>query len=77
MFTKGKRKARVLHSQGARPPAAQQSPDLDSQEAQGKERRGDVEKSFRDSSSTEPRKVGNRIKPRKTQQREKEAGLSD
>lgn len=70
-FTKGKRKARVYHSQSARPPGAQQSPNLDSQEVQGKNRRESEEKSFRDSSSTERRKVGNRIKPRKTQQRKK------
>lgn len=44
MFKKGKRKARVHHSQGARPPAAQQSQDLDSQETEGKEKRGNVEK---------------------------------
>lgn len=52
MFKKGKRKARAHHSQGARPPAAQQSPDLDSQEAEGKKRRA-MEKGFRDNRTKE------------------------
>lgn len=63
-----KKKARVHHSQGARLRQPQKVQIWIFKRAWDKEGRGKVEKGFRDSSATEPRKVGNDTKPKKTQQ---------